>query len=101
MPEITVGGAVRTTTVIIGAGQAGLAMSWWLTEHSIDHVVLEDRGNHLDERWLRTSAGRPARLAARRRLQVLDPERRLLGKERPKVGDESSEPGEDLDGYLG
>jgi putative flavoprotein involved in K+ transport len=32
---------VRTTAVVIGAGQAGLAMSWWLAEHSIDHVVLE------------------------------------------------------------
>lgn len=31
----------RTTTVIIGAGQAGLAMSWWLAERSIDHVILE------------------------------------------------------------
>lgn len=29
------------TTVIIGAGQAGLAMSYELTAHSIDHVVLE------------------------------------------------------------
>jgi putative flavoprotein involved in K+ transport len=32
---------VRTTTVVIGAGQAGLAMSWWLSRRSIDHVVLE------------------------------------------------------------
>ncbi|HEX3426541.1 MAG TPA: NAD(P)-binding domain-containing protein [Acidimicrobiales bacterium] len=30
-----------TTTVVIGAGQAGLAMSRCLTERSIDHVVLE------------------------------------------------------------
>jgi putative flavoprotein involved in K+ transport len=30
-----------TTTVIIGGGQAGLAMSRCLTERSIDHVVLE------------------------------------------------------------
>lgn len=54
MPEIAAGGAVRTTTVIIGAGQAGLAMSWWLTEHSIDHVILE-RGELANswrtERW--------------------------------------------------
>ncbi len=45
---------MRTTTVVIGAGQAGLAMSWWLTEHSIDHVVLE-RGELANswraERW--------------------------------------------------
>jgi putative flavoprotein involved in K+ transport len=32
---------MRTTTVIIGAGHAGLAMSRCLTERSIDHVVLE------------------------------------------------------------
>ena len=30
-----------TTTVIVGGGQAGLAMSRCLTERSIDHVVLE------------------------------------------------------------
>ncbi len=45
---------MRTTTVVIGAGQAGLAMSWWLTRHSIDHVVLE-RGELANswrtERW--------------------------------------------------
>jgi putative flavoprotein involved in K+ transport len=32
---------VRTTTVVIGAGQAGLAMSWWLSRRGIEHVVLE------------------------------------------------------------
>jgi putative flavoprotein involved in K+ transport len=32
---------VRTSVVVIGAGQAGLAMSWWLARRSIDHVVLE------------------------------------------------------------
>ena len=31
----------QITTVIVGAGQAGLAMSRCLTERSIDHVVLE------------------------------------------------------------
>lgn len=45
---------MRTTTVVIGAGQAGLAMSWWLSKHSIDHVVLE-RGELANswrtERW--------------------------------------------------
>jgi len=45
---------VRTTTVVIGAGQAGLAMSWWLAKHGIDHVVLE-RGELANswrsERW--------------------------------------------------
>lgn len=43
-----------TTTIIIGAGQAGLAMSHCLTEQSIDHVVLE-RGQVANswrtERW--------------------------------------------------
>jgi len=32
---------VRTTTVVVGAGQAGLAMSRCLSARSIDHVVLE------------------------------------------------------------
>jgi putative flavoprotein involved in K+ transport len=32
---------MRTTVVVIGAGQAGLAMSWWLARRGIDHVVLE------------------------------------------------------------
>ena len=32
---------MRTTAVIVGAGQAGLAMSRCLTERAIDHVVLE------------------------------------------------------------
>ncbi len=45
---------MRTTTVIVGAGQAGLAMSWWLAKRSIDHVVLE-RGETANswrtERW--------------------------------------------------
>jgi putative flavoprotein involved in K+ transport len=39
----------RTTTLIIGAGQAGLAMSRCLSELGIDHVVLE-RGK-LAQRW--------------------------------------------------
>lgn len=39
----------RTDTIIIGGGQAGLAMSRCLTEHGIDHAVLE-RGR-VAERW--------------------------------------------------
>jgi putative flavoprotein involved in K+ transport len=39
----------RTTAVIIGAGQAGLAMSHCLSELGIDHVVIE-RGK-LAQRW--------------------------------------------------
>jgi putative flavoprotein involved in K+ transport len=38
-----------TDTLIIGAGHAGLAMSWHLTERGVDHVVVE-RGR-LAERW--------------------------------------------------
>jgi putative flavoprotein involved in K+ transport len=45
---------MQTTTVVIGAGHAGLAMSRRLTERSIDHVVLE-RGEVADswrtQRW--------------------------------------------------
>jgi putative flavoprotein involved in K+ transport len=45
---------VRTTTVIIGAGHSGLAMSRRLTERSIEHVLLE-RGEVANswrtERW--------------------------------------------------
>ena len=45
---------MRTTVIVIGAGQAGLAMSWWLAERGIDHVVLE-RGEVANswrtERW--------------------------------------------------
>ena len=32
---------MRTTAVVVGAGQAGLAMSRRLTERSVDHIVLE------------------------------------------------------------
>jgi len=45
---------VRNSTVVLGAGHAGLAMSRCLTERSIDHVVLE-RGEVANswktERW--------------------------------------------------
>ena len=45
---------MRTTTVIVGAGHAGLAMSRRLTERSLDHVILE-RGEVANswrtERW--------------------------------------------------
>jgi putative flavoprotein involved in K+ transport len=45
---------MRTTTVIIGAGHAGLAMSRCLAERSIDHVILERGGianSWKTERW--------------------------------------------------
>jgi putative flavoprotein involved in K+ transport len=38
-----------TEVLVIGAGHAGLAMSWYLTERGVAHVVLE-RGR-LAERW--------------------------------------------------
>jgi putative flavoprotein involved in K+ transport len=45
---------MRTTTVVIGAGHAGLAVSHFLTQRSIDHVVVE-RGEVANswrtERW--------------------------------------------------
>src|SRR5262245_10103386 len=45
---------MRVTTVVIGAGHAGLAMSHCLTSRSIDHVILE-RGevahSWKTERW--------------------------------------------------
>ena len=47
-------GAGTTDVVVIGAGHSGLAMSAWLSAHSIDHVVLE-RGEIANawrhERW--------------------------------------------------
>src|SRR6185295_5200308 len=45
---------MRATTVVIGAGHAGLAMSHCLTSRSIDHVVLERRevaNSWKTERW--------------------------------------------------
>ena len=31
----------RTSVVVVGGGQAGLSLSWWLRQHGVDHVVLE------------------------------------------------------------
>ena len=45
------------TTIIIGAGQAGLAMSHNLSERSIDHVLLE-RGEVANS-WRRAWAAAP------------------------------------------
>lgn len=50
---------MRTTVVVIGGGQAGLAISWWLTRGGVDHVVLE-RGA-LAQSW-RTRRWRSLRL---------------------------------------
>jgi putative flavoprotein involved in K+ transport len=46
-------GAHRSV-VVIGAGQAGLSRSWWLTRAGLEHVVLEaERVGHewADRRW--------------------------------------------------
>jgi putative flavoprotein involved in K+ transport len=42
---------VRTTTIVIGAGHSGLAMSHSLSERSIDHVVLD--GDEIGAAWRR------------------------------------------------
>ncbi|MCB1128497.1 MAG: NAD(P)-binding protein, partial [Verrucomicrobiae bacterium] len=41
-------------TVIIGAGQAGLATSYWLTQVGVEHQILERRdslGGAYQDRW--------------------------------------------------
>ena len=45
---------MRTTTVVIGGGHSGLAMSKCLSDRSIDHVVLERHeiaNSWKTERW--------------------------------------------------
>ncbi|MCW0216473.1 MAG: MSMEG_0569 family flavin-dependent oxidoreductase [Pseudonocardia sp.] len=45
---------LHRSVVVVGGGQAGLSMSWWLADRGIDHVVLEaDRAGHewRDRRW--------------------------------------------------
>jgi putative flavoprotein involved in K+ transport len=45
---------LHRSVVIVGGGQAGLSMSYCLTQHDVDHVVLErDRVGHewRDRRW--------------------------------------------------
>lgn len=45
---------LRCSVVIVGGGQAGLSMSYCLTQHGVDHIVLErDRIGHewRDRRW--------------------------------------------------
>ncbi len=39
----------EVNTIVIGGGQAGLALSYWLTQRSIEHVILERR--RVAERW--------------------------------------------------
>jgi glycine/D-amino acid oxidase-like deaminating enzyme len=41
-------------TLVIGAGQAGLATSYWLTQHGVEHLLLERRsglGGAWQDRW--------------------------------------------------
>ncbi|HUP83201.1 MAG TPA: NAD(P)-binding domain-containing protein [Candidatus Limnocylindria bacterium] len=44
----------KTETVIVGAGQAGLTMSWWLQQAGREHVLIERRttlGGGWQDRW--------------------------------------------------
>jgi putative flavoprotein involved in K+ transport len=44
----------ETNTVIVGAGQAGLATSYWLSQHGVEHRLLERRpalGGAWQDRW--------------------------------------------------
>src|SRR4026209_196993 len=44
----------KTETVIIGASQAGLTMSWWLQQAGREHVLIERRtmlGGGWQDRW--------------------------------------------------
>ncbi|WP_222844464.1 NAD(P)-binding protein [Saccharomonospora sp. CUA-673] len=72
----------RVTTVVIGAGHAGLAASHFLSARSLDHVVLE-RGE-VANAW-RTERWDSLRLLTPNRLTDLP------GQDRP---------GADPDGYL-
>ena len=52
-PRASLDGSHRSV-VVVGAGQAGLSMSWWLTRRGLDHVVLEaETAGHEwhDRRW--------------------------------------------------
>lgn len=46
--------AHRINTLVIGAGQAGLATSYWLNHHGVEHLLLERRaqlGGAWQDRW--------------------------------------------------
>ena len=46
--------AHRVNTLVIGAGQSGLATSYWLTQQGVEHLVLEGRaalGGAWQDRW--------------------------------------------------
>ena len=70
---------MRTTTVVIGAGHSGLAMSRCLSDRSIDHVVLERR--EVANSWKTRAMGLAA--AAHAELAV-PPTRPRLRRNRPR-----------------
>ncbi|MEP7379902.1 MAG: NAD(P)/FAD-dependent oxidoreductase [Chloroflexota bacterium] len=44
----------KTETIIVGAGQAGLTMSWWLQQAGVEHVLIDRRttlGGGWQDRW--------------------------------------------------
>src|SRR6476620_4744209 len=54
MPSPGAGPVHETDTLVIGAGQAGLATSYWLGRHGVDHQLLELRpelGGAWQDRW--------------------------------------------------
>jgi putative flavoprotein involved in K+ transport len=54
MPSPTEGPDNEVDTLVIGAGQAGLATSYWLTRHGVEHQLLEQRpelGGAWQDRW--------------------------------------------------
>ena len=54
MPSPGAGSVRETHTLVIGAGQAGLATSYWLSRHGVDHHILEQRpelGGGWQDRW--------------------------------------------------
>jgi putative flavoprotein involved in K+ transport len=42
-------------TIVVGAGQAGLTMSWFLRQSGRDHLLVERRAR-LGGGWLRTAS---------------------------------------------
>lgn len=54
MPSPAAGPVQETDTLVIGAGQAGLATSYWLSRHGVEHQLLERRpelGGAWQDRW--------------------------------------------------
>jgi putative flavoprotein involved in K+ transport len=54
MPSPAEGPDNEVDTLVIGAGQAGLATSYWLTRHGVEHQLLDQRpelGGAWQDRW--------------------------------------------------